>query len=147
MDSKRLLQIADMCETIPQGHWDMDTWWAENVHGSTCGSVGCAIGHAIHRGLLPELAIRRDKPTGSVCIVSADSNKAPPFDTWRYTFTAVGEALGLDEEETEFLFGGDVDNYEHDEVAEGSAYITPKGQARHIRRFVERGLPQRGAAQ
>ena len=66
----KLKMIVDMLESTPDEEFNINHWWLEDgVSWDPCrnttkrvanGQCGCAIGHAINKGILPESVIRMD---------------------------------------------------------------------------------------
>lgn len=84
----RLLQIADLVETIEPKHFNM------TLFANSCHTVGCAIGHAMIKGLLPELRFYKDR-WDNLDIETLDSNHR--------NFDAIDHVLGLQEGQSDIF--------------------------------------------
>lgn len=93
MDTAVLTAISNLVLTIPDKKWNMGFWW------KPCGSVGCAIGHAVQKGLIPGLVfkVRSDRDSE----LYPQRREVPERETM---FAAVGLALGISERDAEWLF-------------------------------------------
>lgn len=93
MDTAVLTAISKLVLTIPDKEWDMSLWW------SPCDSVGCAIGHAVQKGLIPGLEL---KPplwlSGNLALRRQEASAQ------EYEFTAIALALGISTSDAEWLF-------------------------------------------
>lgn len=52
---ERILRFADMLDGSVHDnsfHWDFGEWFSEMVAGDNCGTVGCAVGYAMHIGMI-----------------------------------------------------------------------------------------------
>lgn len=131
MLKKQLLRVADMLSTIPLKEWNMARWKEITVNeaGDVCGTVGCAIGTAVVRGIAPK----------RLCLV--DEHISPSDQKgWFYiedkrsgarAFDAVSNAYHIPTRDAAFLFGAHNDGYTGKD-SRGSV-------ARRIRHFVKTG--------
>jgi hypothetical protein len=119
MKADVLLKIADMLENDPdvKAEFNLKVWGVRDPHPG-CGFVGCAIGWAVHKGIIPELEEVENpyKPmTGSVM------PRLRGTDRGLYeAFISVGDALGLTSVDAERLFNPNsysAANVSPDEVA------------------------------
>lgn len=121
MQTDRLLAIAAMVRKLPPEKFDMDTW--------KCGSTLCAIGHAIERGLLPELELIALDPTWGI------SRKGEGEIPYGRCFAVVGAVLEISTSDAGRLFS----SLELEEEDEGEPKETPESVALRIEKYVAEG--------
>jgi len=115
---KKLVEIAEMLESMTpkeRGTFDMSFW----KYTDSCGTKACAIGHAIERGVLPDLELTNSGHND--CRYNVRTRKGGIY----YNFEALIHALRISYEDINKLFTGDI-------------CLTPKQVARKIRRYVTR---------
>lgn len=57
IQQQRLFLLADYLETIPDERFNMQLFGSPGAYGNSCGTVGCALGHAT--ALFPEITFDR----------------------------------------------------------------------------------------
>ena len=124
MKKDLLLQIADLVDTISDREFNMSYW----RYGMGCGTVGCAIGHAIVKEMIPGLVLSEPVPQPvPTNLYPAEPGSPVPNDI----FLLVANKLGLKKNYAIFLF--DPEQFEIDK--EGDR-ITQAQVSSRIRAFV-----------
>lgn len=132
LTTKELLQdIADATRQIPVNHFDIDKW--------SCGSMACAIGNAINKGLIPNLGLIETHKTWDNKPVLIPINHA----TGSTQFGAVAEALGIPAHHVDLLFSEE--GYYDDDIekdAGGSPRPTPDDVADAVDAYIARNFKE-----
>lgn len=130
MDKQRLLAIADLIDTIPKDQFDMYSWSRK----TSCGTVGCAIGHAIAQGLLPELKLYQIGKYLYPLKRGADLEELGETAYLNAPMEAIADTLGISFDNAEDLF--DPERYDPDDEEDPDLNIGTKTVSSRIRAFV-----------
>lgn len=152
---KRLLKLADFLDQLPPQKFDFDSIAVEGekphkealkARKESCGTTACAIGWM--PAVFPRLTrwVRTIAPWDTVTIHIAPKGRSKMRD-----FQVAEDVFGLTEQEAEWLFMPDAvvnnglewwDKGYAEAISPCDSGATAKEVARHIRKFVEHGLPK-----